>query len=141
MTTEEKNMLLKDLCGRIPYGVKVHFGSEPWTLTGLFKSEHAGVMVILLPRFPAANAYPNTSNCPLEKVKPYLRPMESMTNEEKETYRSLQADAWVGGGWVAFDTYSSIDYLNSIHVDFRGMIDKDLAIAVTPENNPYNRYE
>lgn len=141
MTQEEKNLLLKDLCGRIPHGVKVHFGSEPWTLTGLFKSGYAGVMVILLPRFPAANAYPNTSNWPLEKVKPYLRPKASMTDEEKDTYRSLQADAWVGGGWVAFDTYSSIDYLNSIHVDFRGMIDKDLAIAVTPENNPYNRYE
>ena len=141
MNEEEKNMLLKDLCGRIPYGVKVHFGSEPWTLTGLFKSEHAGVMVILLPRFPAANAYPNTSNWPLEKVKPYLRPMESMTDEETETYRRLQADAWVGDNWVVFDTYRSIDYLNSIHVDFRGMIDKDLAIAVTPENNPYNRYE
>ena len=141
MNEEEKNMLLKDLCGRIPYGVKVHFGSEPWTLTGLFKSGYAGVMVILLPRFPAANAYPNTSNWPLEKVKPYLRSMESMTDEEKETYRSLQADAWVGGKWVVFDTYRSIDYLNSIHVDFRGMIEKGLAIQVTPENNPYNRHE
>lgn len=138
MTQEEKNMLLKDLCGRIPYGVKVHFGSEPWTLTGLFKSEHAGVMVILLPRFPAANAYPNTSNLPLEKVKPYLRPLSSMTDEEKYQYENTQWE--YQADYCApeyFDGLESYDWLNAHFFDFRGLIEKGLAIEVTPENNPY----
>lgn len=135
MTQEEKNMLLKDLCGRIPYGVKVHFGSEPWMLTGLFKSEHAGVMVILLPRFPAANAYPNTSNWPLEKVKPYLRPYSSMTREERHEVQRLFKCMYYDDDNHDFGRVA--DYLNSIHVDFRGLIEKGLAIEVTPENNPY----
>jgi hypothetical protein len=129
MTQEEKILLLKDLCGRIPYGVKVHFGSEPWTLTGLFKSEHAGVMVILLPRFTAANAYPNTSNWPLEKVKPYLRPLSSMTDEEKYQYEKTQWE--YQADYCApeyFDGLESYDWLNAHFFDFRGLIDKGLAL-------------
>lgn len=137
MNEEEKNMLLKDLCGRIPYGVKVHFCSEPWTLTGLFKSEHVGVMVILLPRFPAANAYPNTSNWPLEKVKPYLRSISSMTGEEQGVYNSLRYAEWCAGHWDYHETKASIDWLLENHFDFRGLLKKGLAIEVTPENNPY----
>lgn len=141
MNEEEKNMLLKDLCGRIPYGVKVHFGCEPWTLTGLFKSGYAGVMVILLPRFPAANAYPNTSNWPLEKVKPYLRPLSSMTDEEKEELVSKHIklvfeDKNHNPETVAVDI-DGFDWLNAHHFDFRGLLKKGLAIEVTPENNPY----
>ena len=40
------------------------------------------------------------------------------------------------GTW--FSTIKPFDYLNSIHVDYRGLIEKGLAIEVTEENNPYN---
>ena len=155
MNEEEKMLLLKDLCGRIPYKVIVQWTKPKCGIEHIDKWDCKQVdyvvrgfegLSVITENFYITQTYKEGRVSQHIKkficeCKPYLRPKASMTDEEKDTYRSLQADAWVGGGWVAFDTYSSIDYLNSIHVDFRGMIDKDLAIAVTPENNPYNRYE
>ena len=59
--------------------------------------------------------------------------MSSMTEEEKVKYHSY-CDNYYD---IYFDTIESIDYLNTIHVDYRGLIPKGLAIAVTKENNPY----
>jgi len=77
MTNEEKELLLKDLCGRLPYGVKIQVWSY-WNgdyfdmkLLGIDLDE--GDVLIALPG----------DRCEIEKVKPYLRPMESMTEEEK----------------------------------------------------------
>lgn len=119
MTQEEKDLVVQDLCARLPYGVKL---------------DH--LLDVVPSDLTAIDIYRETLYClrkgreewyKVEFIKPYLRPKASMTDKEKDTYRSLQSDAWVGGGWVAFDTYRSIDYLNSIHVDFRGMIEKGLA--------------
>ncbi len=131
MTQEEKKMFLKDLCGRVPYGVICDRLGQPKLLRYVKPFSEFCLVLDRGEYMPAEYT--------IEDAKPYLRTKASMTDEEKETYRSLQADAWVGGGWVAFDTYRSIDYLNSIHVDFRGMIEKGLAIQVTPENNPYRQ--
>lgn len=63
-------------------------------------------------------------------IKPYLRPMSSMTEEEKENYFNLRTKAWdvhVNDYWY-YDNFESYDYLNSIHVDYRGLIEKGLAI-------------
>jgi hypothetical protein len=66
-------------------------------------------------------------------IKPYLRPMSSMTEEEKEEYHKL-CDSYYG---IYFDSIDSIDWLNKHHFDYRGLIPKNLAIEVTKENNPY----
>jgi len=71
--------------------------------------------------------------------------MSSMTKEENKKYYDLCDIAEVGyyefgelvSGFNNYDTVESIDYLNSIHVDYRGLIPKGLAIEVTEENNPY----
>ena len=60
----------------------------------------------------------------LSEVKPYLRPMSSMTEEEKAEYHSL-CDSYYG---IYFDTVDSIDWLNAHHFDYRGLIEKGLAI-------------
>jgi len=108
MTQEEKELLLKDLCARLPYGVqvcyKIHLEDEPIdvTLSGL-----------LLDYF---------KNKTIVEIKPYLRPMSSMTEEEKRKYIRLSVNAAICGD------YQQVDYLNSIHVDYRGLIPKGLAI-------------
>ena len=75
--------------------------------------------------------------------KPYLRSMSSMTAEEKKQYHKLcDVDEEYGVGCnpeivAVHDTLESLDYLNSIHIDYRGLIPQGLAIEVTEENNPY----
>ena len=69
--------------------------------------------------------------------KPYLRPMSSMTEEEKEEYHSIQSDIWKPCGTQYYDNWRSIDWLNEHHFDYRNLIGKGLAIEVNESNNPY----
>lgn len=73
---------------------------------------------------------------------PYLRPMSSMTDEEKEEL--AQFHIWNDGEEIfpdcncrLNDIIGAIDWLNEHHFDYRGLIEKNLAIEVTEENNPY----
>jgi hypothetical protein len=148
MTQEDKELLIKDLCSRLPYGVfcvgttyELDDDGERYipvkvkdTLTEIhnYKLETASVRLGLI------------SSCKLETVKPCLRPMSSMTEEEKhELLRfgtvSLDKDSnAIDVCCVGFWNHAKVqDYLNSIHIDYRGLIPKGLAIEVIEENNPY----
>ncbi|MCR5071188.1 MAG: hypothetical protein K6A62_04605 [Bacteroidales bacterium] len=118
MNREEKDLLRKDLCGRLPYGVIVHF--EGWA------SEKLLEINLQIDVFNSMGGLPI----------PYLRPMSSMTEEEIAEYQ------YITERWMYDASYSigdSIDWLNANHFDYRGLIEKGLAIAVTEENNPYNK--
>ena len=124
MTQEDKDLLLRDICSRLPYGVKVTWdGKHPLTVT-----PHI---------YCAIASEDNINNLP----KLLLRPMSCMTKEEvKEFYDVECMDAKVGyikPTWDWHFTINGIDWLNVHHFDYRGLIGKGLAIAVTPENNPY----
>ena len=130
MTQEDKNLLLKDLCARLPYGVMIQI---PELFYPQRKVIEKLVTIDDLWHF-------NDSGIYIENVKPYLRPMLSMTKEEYEELRKIdkyygiaplsEINDWEPG-------YKSIDWLNSHHFDYRGLIPKNLAIEVTKENNPY----
>ena len=126
MTQENKELLLQDLCARFPYGVKI--STRIKGNSNFIDSELSGE---LLDDF-------------IKKdwgiIKPYLRPMSSMTEEEVGEYISLKEDI-IGSDGITyfFETYESIDWLNAHHFDYRGLIDKGLAIEVTEENNPYKK--
>ena len=70
------------------------------------------------------------------EYRPYLRPMSSMTEKEfkelKDTWEYLKHRPD-----VCVPSVTSYDWLNAHHFDYRGLIEKDLAVAVTKENNPY----
>ena len=123
MTQEDKNLLLKDLCARLPYGVMIQI---PELFYPQRKVIEKLVTIDDLWHF-------NDSGIYIENVKPYLRPMSSMTGEEKEEYHKL-CDIYYG---IYFDSINSIDWLNAHHFDYRRLIPKGLAIEVTEENNPY----
>ena len=112
MTKEDKQLLLADLCARLPYGVKVTFagysGREDCTLN----VQHLN----------------STYNIEYLGMKPYLRPMSSMTEEEKDEYHSIQSDIWKPCGTQYYDNWHSIDWLNAHHFDFRNLIEKGLAL-------------
>ena len=137
MKPEEKE-LLTDLCGRLPYQVKVSVngGKEPWTLKGIFEGDHTGVMLILEPSFPSKDVYPPTSNWQLSQCKPYLRSMESMTKEE---YYELENLIRAEDSNLNLDETTArvtIDWFNKDMFDYRGLIPKDLALS-TEVYNPY----
>ena len=73
---------------------------------------------------------------PIEEFKMYLRPMSSMTEEEEKEYEEWHEELEEGRikDWK-YGEY--IDWLNAHHFDYRGLIEKGLAIEVTEENNPY----
>ena len=105
MTQEEKQLLLKDLCARLPWGCSE---TDPYKI---------------------------------EQVKPYLRPLSSMTEEEKREYKHLIA---FSGNPIG--SANLIDWLNKKMFVCRTIDDKDdkdmfelgLAIKVTEYNNPYD---
>ena len=163
---EDKELLLQDLCARLPYEVKVSVngGKEPWTLKGMFDGEHTSMMLILEPSFSSKDVSPKTSNWQLSQCKPYLRPLSSMTEEEARDIAILHGneakdilsikvtdeyiDIILDDGVCSIITstiwYDEIvssveclDLLNKKMFDYRGLIPKGLAIAVTKENNPY----
>jgi len=125
MTQENKELLFKDLCARLPYGVKFSCDIKGvWTLKGII---HNGINYICWPNAVA-----------LEVVKPYLRPMSSMTEEEKKEFSALGVGIHLFKGPL-IPSYDTLDWLNAHHFDYRGLIEKGLAIAVTEENNPYKK--
>ena len=121
MTQEEKQLLLQDLSARLPYGVMIQI---PELFYPQRKVTEKLVSINDLWHFNDNGTY-------IENVRPYLRPMSSMTEEEKIDYR-----AFFNYDGVEYPE-EYIDWLNAHHFDYRGLIEKGLAIAVTEENNPY----
>lgn len=129
MTHEDKELLLKDLCARLPYEVKAqvynHWRSEYEYETLTLKNYHE-----LIDTF-----------C-VEDIKPYLFPLSSMTEEQKndcpidETNLNI-IKSNIGYGIIEIPwqlLYLFIDWCNKNHFDYRGLIPKDLAIDSTGLN-------
>lgn len=140
MTQENKDLLLKDLCARLPYHVKVKVWLKDGTTEEGFLDLEHNYKNVLLDTF-----YYNK----IKDIKPYLRPMSSMTDKELVSFLEIRGMNLNSDELKTFrqgetaivsilPSYSRhIDWLNANHFDYRGLIPKDLAIEVTKENNPY----
>lgn len=153
MTQQDKELLLKDLCARLPYGVIITDG-------------HIDIKL---------GPYISTAVFVDSSWKPYLRPMLSMTEDEvrelvKIRHGRFYGDTILGingislhdestwSAWVRYErggatytkceivgrvnfetTIEEIDWLYAHHFDYRGLIEKGLAIEVTEYNNPYKK--
>ena len=126
MTQEDKNLLLKDLAARLPYGVIIH-------LVELNEDEELYCLNIPQEGLYTRSLEHNnvTTLAPIEDIKLYLRPMSSMTEEEKKKLGRISCEGNIEHKYGIF--YRSQDYLNSIHVDYRGLIEKGLALEA-PED-------
>ena len=113
MTEEDKDLLLKDLCARLPYHPRVKvvpdkgdIYDEWWTFATL----------------PEIGQIQYT-------LYPYLRPMSSMTGAEVLEYIGLKEKIVASDDITySFETYESIDWLNAHYFDYRGLIEKNLAL-------------
>ena len=126
MTQEYKQLLFKDLSARLPYRVK--FLRESWN----YEWNQELSVIEVLEDIDKDGYINNTKVYTVEDIKPYLRPMSSMTEEEKSQY-----NFYLTRIEFAYDASLLIDWLNSHHFDYRLLIKKGLAIEVTEENNPY----
>ena len=131
METKDKELLLKDLCARLKYGVILHWEGEQ-NLVKLYGIKTYGKTIdeyIFIGLGQPEPGYDYSMR--ICDIKPYLRPMEDMTEEEMKEYQ-----AFFYYDCVEYPE-EYIDWLNEHHFDYRGLIEKGLAIAVTEENNPY----
>ena len=131
--------LIKDLCSRLPYGIIVNVKGFDYDyndkLTQIYRGVGCSIQV--------------TTNVPydIEQVKPYLFPLSSMTKEQKKGLENLgwnfdnfeihNVSECLGTyrEYVAHsDCFNLIDWLNKNHFDYRGLIEKGLAIDATGLN-------
>jgi len=136
MTTEEKNLLFIDLCNRIHY--KTICTSKQFDKSILVGMDDDGAT------FSRIDCLGQTVYELLDiiefDVKPYLRPMSSMTEEEYKEYRNIDNLSYSCPiDYAHIPASDRIDWLNAHHFDYRGLIKKGLAIEVTEENNPYKK--
>lgn len=125
MTKEDKELLLKDLSARLPYGVK-------------FKAEDEECIRVIHYMKDEEVYIREYRNLPywIDTIKPYLRPMSSMTKEEKKELQEIAValsynkdDIMIGTQINSFRQLDGVlDLFNSHHLDWRGLIEKGLAL-------------
>ena len=124
MKQENKELLLKDLCSRVPYGVKMNHIADtennPTTLVGIAKT-----MITL-----ESSAGYGTSD--IEDYIPYLFPLSSMTEEQMDEYYNLKQD--IIDKLKDWKCAKLLNWLNKNHFDYRGLIPMGLAINATGLN-------
>lgn len=139
MIQEDKELLLKDLSARLPYGVKMnHIADDehsPKTLIGVAKD------MITLEGFGGYECVD------IEDYKPYLLPLSSITEEQYNEMQSISGidcldhfevlksirECTEFTHWPLYE-YRVIDWFNKNHFDYRGLIEKGLAIDATDKN-------
>ena len=132
MTQEDKELLYKDLCARLPYGVKIKL--IRWDI-----DEGMYINTTLEPDDIEQLLNNKESNT---EIKPYFFPLSSMTEEQEREYNTLRDFVYthryeyedIVEDMGLYDNWRSIDYLNANHFDYRGLIEKGLAIDATGLN-------
>ena len=134
MTPKEKDLLLRDLCARLPYGLKVKCEKYSFPVTILYSGNIDEV------KFQENGGIENIC-----AIKPYLFPLSSMTIEQQKEaniFDDMDMDILsenLGRNHrnktnIPTATYNYIDWLNKNHFDYRGLIKRGLAIDATGLN-------
>lgn len=144
MTQKQKELLLKDLCSRLPYGVKVQVDLQSDTYAPIVCKVCSVECTEIGSAFIGVETSPDTYNEFREFLcKPYLFPLSSMTEEQKYDFycRFIENDCdfndfkefyldnnmWHKMLTSVDDCESVVDWYNKNHFDYRGLIPMDLA--------------
>ena len=131
MTREQKDLLLKDLCARLPYGVEVEYNNINCELLSIdMYNEELTIWI--------CTGYSTVVK--LEDVKPYLLPLSSMTEEQRKEYEGiiykyieLHCERYYDV--IDIDDFENLeDFFKENHLDYRGLIRMELANDATGKN-------
>lgn len=126
MTQEDKELLLKDLCARLPYGVKIKLGDYDYQVCSYNPEKSMPVRAFFYR--DSNNEIKSYIDIPLEDYCPYFRPISSMTEEEYEEF-CLILDKFLDNEDPYFvGEQMQVDFYHEHHFDNRKLIEKGLAI-------------
>ncbi len=127
MEAQDKALLLVEICARYPYWLMVRYDDKIVCVEDIHFSDSGQYFFTLkaeVKKYVGVN---------IERIKPYLKSMSRMTDEEKEeymnTFSELKDDL---GTVIRYPSYASTDWLIAHHYDFRGMIGLGLALESLP---------
>ena len=117
MEKEDRELLLKDLCARLPYKVMVHIRySTKEPCYGELTPKDIQWFIV----------------SKIKEIKPYLRPMSSMTEDERKEYIHIKQGECNGcvltGKGDPNTEFLLVDFFNAHYLDYRGLIEKGLAL-------------
>lgn len=131
MTPEERDLLLKDLCGRLPYNVRVKVTPVPQmehlSFDAVLTSISYNVADVVFDGFTLLRE--------ITELKPYLSPLSSMSREQRDEYISTcdyRNSYDISNEWIP--TIKIVDWCNENHFDYRGLISAGLAEDATGLN-------
>lgn len=134
MTEEQKKIVIKEFCSKLPYGLKVDFYSSATrehymcTLIGIDPEDEMPVIAV---------TNQGSFRFTMDHIKPYLRSMDSMTKDEMEEYETFLCQASVRRNCTHYDCVEEdrvsdlSDWLDEHMFDRRGLIDMGFAIEDT----------
>ena len=142
LSKEDRMLLVKDLCARLPYGVLVECDGIVTRLDNIWLQVMYNSGKTVNDIEGNTDLFHDGDGFDIEKIKPYLRPMESMTedeandyfkNSEYESSECYEAGAnyepvTVKAACSADEAWANTDWLNARHFDYRGLIPKGLAL-------------
>lgn len=144
MEQENKELLKKDLCSRLPYGVKLlvegwdsDMGCE-FTSIETLRGINDRFIYTLWDKTGDKEKHSIVEPLSILDYKPYLRPLTSMNDDEREEYRKFSYYGAAGyrnneyKEMIAVPSFEKMDWLNAHHFDYRGLIEKGIAL-VAPE--------
>lgn len=131
------NDLLNYICISVPFELIVQYEGTDYYLDGMTSWNEVQLATM---DYTSLNY-----TVPLNDIKPYLRPLSSMTEAENDNfYESGGRACWINGSEIRVDkfagfkeTYRSLIWLVRNHFDCFNLINQGLAIGVTKNNNPY----
>jgi hypothetical protein len=125
MKQEEKKLLLKDLCSRLPYKVKVQ--------DTYYKSLKPNPIWLIDINAQNVRMFADEDYQSIEYIKPYLFPISSMTDKQKKEYAHILVYT-SSVEMIQITGESTYDWLNKNMFDWRGLIPMGLAIDATGLN-------
>lgn len=132
MTQEDKMLLIKDLSSRLPYAFHVqHISGVSGILHDISIYHIYDENDNIYDAICYTDLFEDGGSISIEHFKPYLFPLSSMTDNQKQEYQ------YITERWMHDPSYSisdSIDWLNKNHFDYHNLIDKNLAIDATGLN-------
>lgn len=133
------NDLLNYICMSVPFELIVQYEGNDYYLDGMTSWNEVQLATM---DYTSLNF-----TVPLNDIKPYLRPLSSMTEAENDDlYESGGRACWKNGSEIRLnelsgfkETYRSLIWLVRNHFDCFNLINQGLAVGVTKNNNPYEK--